>query len=89
MVQTAAGDYRKFSVLILKDLIKLIDLNHFVNFLSICELLSRKLPKWKYISFNNVCNVRVRAKLSIKHVKKIDTFQHNEEVANGLLQKLR
>ena len=31
MVRAAAGDYGKFTSLIVKDLIKLIDLNHFVK----------------------------------------------------------
>ena len=39
MVRTAAGDYGKFTSLILKDLIKLINLNHFVHYCLICELL--------------------------------------------------
>ena len=42
IVRTAAGDYRIFTI-VLKDLIKSIDLNYFVNFHSIHELLQRDL----------------------------------------------
>ena len=37
MIRTATGDHEKFTSLILKDLIKLIDLNHFLNPYSIHE----------------------------------------------------
>ena len=65
MVRTAAGDYGKFTSLIPKDLIKLIDLNHFVNSCSIHELLQRALPNRKYISADDVCNARARAKMLV------------------------
>ena len=84
MVRTAAGDYRKFTNLILKDLIKLIDLNHFVNPRSICKLHQRALPNRKYISADDVCKARVRAKMLIKQIKQnghsINTFQYNESI---------
>ena len=66
MVCTAAGDYAKFSSTILKDLIKLIDLNHFVTSRTIRELLQRDLPKRKYMSSDDVVNARVKARLFIK-----------------------
>ena len=81
MVRTAVGDYGKFINLILKDLIKLIDLHHFVKSCSICKLLQRALPNRIYISVGDVCNARVRAKTPIKQIKEnghsIDTFQYN------------
>ena len=49
IVCTAAGSYTKFSSTVLKDLIKLIDLNHFVTSRIIRELLQRALPKRKHI----------------------------------------
>ena len=45
MVRTAAGDYGIFTSHILKDSIKFIDLNHFMNSYSIRELLQKALPK--------------------------------------------
>ena len=63
MVCTTAGNYIKFTSTILKDFIKLIDLNHFVTSRKIRELLQRALPKRKYISSDNVVNARVKAKL--------------------------
>ena len=51
---------------LLKDLIKLIDRNHFVNSCSICELLQRALLKRKYIRADDVCNARVRVKVIIE-----------------------
>ena len=60
MVGTVAGDYGKFKRIILKDLIKLIDLNHFVNSCSIRELLQRTLQNRKYISADDVCNAWVK-----------------------------
>ena len=92
MVRTTAGDYGKFTNLILKDFIKLIDLNHLVNPCSIRELLQRALPNRKYISADDVCNARVRAKMLMKQIKEnghsIETFQYNEDVALGLLTGL-
>ena len=80
MIRTTAGDYGKFTSFIPKDLIKLIDLNHFINSCSICELLQRALQNRKYIRSDDVCNARVRAKLLIKKIKEndhtIDTFQN-------------
>ena len=71
MVRTAAGDYGKFTNLILKDLIKLIDVNHFVYSCSICDLVQRALLKRKYISADDVCNARGRAKMRMKQIKKM------------------
>ena len=92
MVCTIATDYAKFTTIILKDLIKLIDLNHFVTSRTIRELLRRALSKRKYISSDDVVNVRVQAKLSIKQNKRkresIDTFQHNKDTAFGLIKGL-
>ena len=85
MITTAAVDYGKFTNLILKDLIKLINLNHFVNSRSIRKLLQRALLNRKYISADDVCNARVGAKMLIKQRKEkshsINTFQYNEDVA--------
>ena len=66
MVRTAADNYAKFTPTILKDLIKLIDLNHFVTSRTIRELLQRDLPKRKYMSSDDVVNARVKARLFIK-----------------------
>ena len=92
MVRTAAGDYAKFTSTILKDLIKLIDLNHFVTSRTIRELLQRALPKRKYISSDDVVNARVKAKLLIKQIKSkgksIKTFQYNKDTALGLIRGL-
>ena len=66
MVRTAAGNYVKFTDLILKDLIKLIGLNCLI-----CELLQRPLPNRKYISSDDVCNARVRVKPLMKQIKKM------------------
>ena len=66
IVCTAAGSYTKFSSTVLKDLIKLIDLNHFVTSRTIRELLQRALPKRKYMSLDDVVNARLKAKLLIK-----------------------
>ena len=75
MVGTVAGDYGKFKRIILKDLIKLIDLNHFVYSRSIHELLY---------------NARVRAKMLSNQRKEnghlIDTFQYKKDVALDLLR---
>ena len=49
MVRTTAGDNAEFTSTILKDLIKLIDLNHFNTSRTIRELLQRTLPQRKYI----------------------------------------
>ena len=92
MINTAAGDYAKFTSTILKDSIKLIDLNHFVTSRTIRELLQRALPKRKYISSDDVVNARVKAKLLIKQIKSkgesIETFQYNEDTALGLIRGL-
>ena len=92
MVRTVAEDYGKFTSLLLKDLIKLIDLNHFVNSRSIRELLQRALPNRKYISADDICNARVGAKMLIKQIKEndhsINTFQCYEDEALGLLRGL-
>ena len=63
MVRAAAGE--KVTILILEDLRKLIHLNHFVNSRLICKLLQRALPNRKYVSADNVCKARVRAKMLI------------------------
>ena len=92
MVRTAAGNYAKFTCTILKDLIKLIDLNHFFTSRAIRELLQRTLPKRKYISSDDVVNARVKAKLLIKQIKSkgesIKPFQFNEDTALGLIRGL-
>ena len=92
MVCTAAGDYAKFTSTILKDLIKLIGLNHFVTSRTIRELLQRSLPKRKYISSDDIVDARVKAKLLIKQIKSkgksIETFQHNEDTTLGLIRGL-
>ena len=90
MVCTAAGDYAKFTSTILKDLIKLIDLNHFVTSRTIRELLQRALPKRKCISSDDVVNARVKAKFLIKQIKSkgesIKTFQYSKDTALGLIR---
>ena len=84
MVRTAAGDYGKLTSLILKDFIKFIDFNHFVNSCLICELLQRTLPNRKYISADDVCNARIRANMLINQIiendHSINTFQYNESI---------
>ena len=69
MVCVAAGDHTKFTSMMLKDLIKLIDLNHLVTSRTIREILQRALAKRKYISSDDVVNARVKAKLLIKELK--------------------
>ena len=63
MVCTVAGTYAKITSTILNDLIKLIDLNHFVTSTTLRELLQRFFPKRKYISSDDTINARVKAKL--------------------------
>ena len=75
MVCTAAGNYAKFTKIILKDLIIFIDLNRFVASKTIREFLQRALPIRKYISSNDVVNTRVKAKLLIKQILKVWTNQ--------------
>ena len=53
MVRNAVSDYGILIALILKDLIKPIDLNHFVNSQLICELIQEALSQRKYTSFND------------------------------------
>ena len=92
MVHTAAGDYAKFTSTILKDIFKLIDLNHFITSRTIRELLQIALDKRKYISSDDVINARVKAKLLIKQIKSkgksIKTFQYNEDTALSLIRGL-
>ena len=67
-------------------------------FKSFCEFLfhslalQKALPNTKYISADNVCNARVRAKLQVKPIKEnwhsIDTYQYNKDMALGLLRGL-
>ena len=92
MVDTAAGNYAKFTSTILKDLIKLIDLNHFVTSRTIRDLLQRALTKRKFMSSDDVVNAGLKAKLLIKQIKSksksIETFQCNEDTALGLIRGL-
>ena len=71
MVRSAVGDYGKLTNLLLKDLIKLVDLNHFVNSCLICKFLQRALSNRKYISNDDVCNAWIRDKMLIKQIKEI------------------
>ena len=66
MFCTAARDYAKFISTILKDFIKLIDLNHFVTSSTIRELLQIVLPIRKYRSSDDIVDSRFNAKLFIK-----------------------
>ena len=69
LVHTAAGDYAKFISTILKELMKLTNLNHFVTSRVIRELLQIALDKRNYINSDDVINARVKAKLWIKQIK--------------------
>ena len=88
MVCIAAGNHAKFTTTILKYLIKLIDLNHFITSRTIRELLQRALPKKKCISSDDVANVREIVKLLISKGKSINTFQYNADTALGLIRFL-
>ena len=78
--------------MILKDFIKLIDLNHFVTSRKIKEILQRALPKREYISSDDVVNAQLKARLLIKQIKSkgklIETFHYNINVAHGLIRGL-
>ena len=90
IVRTASGDYRKFTGLILKYSIKLINFNRFIKSCSILELLEKVLQNWKYIISDEVFNTKVRAELLIKQNNghSIDMFQWNEVVALDFLRGL-
>ena len=89
MVHTAAGNYAKFTSTLLKDLIKWIDLNHFVTSRTIREVLQTALQKRKYKSSNDVVNAQVKPQLWIKQIKSkaesIKTSQYYEDFAHGLI----
>ena len=73
-------------------MIKLIDINQFVNIHLILKLLQKALLQRKCISADDVYNTRVRAKLLIRKIEEngnsIDTFQYNEDMDLGLLRGL-
>ena len=89
-VRTAANNYATFSSTILKDLIKLIDLNYFITSRTIRELLQRAFPKRK--SSDDGVDARMKAKRFIKQIKSkgksIKTFQYNEDTALSLIRGL-
>ena len=56
MVSTAAGNNAKFTATVLKDMIKLVKLNHFFISRTIRRFLQRALPKNKYKRSDDAVN---------------------------------
>ena len=63
---TVSGDYAKYTSYVLKDLLKIMDVQPVVPSNTVRELMSRALPKRKDISHRDVHNIRIRAKLLLK-----------------------
>ena len=88
--RTRAGDYAKFSLLTMKDLMSMMDLKSHVDADIIRAMLLRAFPGRKGISKHDIRNARLRCQMLQKKIIQsgdtIESFKYDHSQVKGLLK---